>query len=152
MLQAGFGRVLVVGYEDGDSDFAQDAFTLLRGQTSLNDNKQSPVTRIGNTEVAYVRATTEEVTSKDTPINHVKGALTGLQHALKGEIEEKQMVEWLGSANDVSFWQYVYLTEPDTILQVRPSALPQLRASLTTGWSLRHIGFSLFHMSTILKE
>jgi hypothetical protein len=135
LCQVGFGRVVVVGYNDGDVDLAQDSFALLRSDTAGNSTSkdQSPVTRIGNTELGYARATLEEVTSATTPINLVKGALAGLQCALKGDMEEGRAKEWLGNAHDISYWKYVYLTEPDTILQSRPAALSHLREALDEG-------------------
>ena len=89
MIQVGFGRILVVGYnEPSDAEFAHDAFAFLANHASAKRNTNTTlVTQIGNTEVGYVSATTDEVTSKMTPINCVKGALTGLQHAIKGEME-----------------------------------------------------------------
>lgn len=135
MMQAGFGRILVVGYEKGDSEYAQEAFTMLRAKLfEYNDSTETHRTlTVGNTELQYVNATLEEVTSKVTPINRVKGALTGLQRALKGEMEDERAKQWLGTTHNSSFWKYVFLTEPDTILSTRPSAIPQLRKALDEG-------------------
>lgn len=136
MMQAGIGRILVVGYDEDDSSYARESFAFLRERTSEKDDKELPITRIGKTEVGYARATLEEVTSKITPVNRVKGSLTGLQRALKGKMDEERKKEWLGRTHKASFWKYVYLTEPDTILQARPSALPQIQAALDKGMIL----------------
>jgi hypothetical protein len=70
----------------------------------------------GNTEVGYVSSSKEEVASKITPINWVKRALAGLQHAIQGKMERSCLQEWLGITHNTSYWKYVYLMEPDTIL------------------------------------
>ena len=124
LLQANFGRVIVVGYKNDDAELADEAFRLLLTLAPVRGTKR----KIGSTEFGFVKATTEDVISKMTPINIVKGSLIGLQHALKGELEK-----WLGNSRERSSWNYVYLTEPDTILQTKPSALPQLKAALDEG-------------------
>ena len=65
------------------------------------------------------------------PINVIKGALTGLQHALKGKRDKKRTKEWLRSSR--TSWKYVYLTEPDIILHTKPWVLPQLKDALDQG-------------------
>jgi hypothetical protein len=57
----------------------------------------------------------------------------GLQSALKGDLDEERQRECLGNVHNASTWKYVYLTEPDLILQTRPGALPQLRDALDKG-------------------
>jgi hypothetical protein len=76
MIQVGFGRILVVGYEQGDAGFAQEAFSTLVNRTSANNNSNgSLMIQIGNTEVGYVSSSKEEVASKIMLIIRVKGAL-----------------------------------------------------------------------------
>ena len=134
MIQVGFGRILVVGYEPGDAEFAYETFSLLVNHASVKSNgNDTLVTNIGNTEVGYVNVSNDEVASKITRINRVKGALTGLQLAIKGEMDASRLQEWLGVTRNASFWRYVYLTEPDTILQTRPLAIPQIRKALDNG-------------------
>jgi hypothetical protein len=75
MIQVGFGRILVVGYEQGDAGFAQEAFSTLVNRTSANNNSNgSLMIQIGNTEVGYVSSSKEEVASKIMLIIRVKGA------------------------------------------------------------------------------
>lgn len=124
---------MVVGYNDGDSELAQESFALLLHDANVNYSDHNPITRIGSTEVGNVRATKEEVTSVGSPMNLPKGAVTGLQRALKGNMDDTRAREWLGNTHNVSYWKYVYLTEPDTILQSRPSALAHLRHALDKG-------------------
>eukprot|EP00544_Gedaniella_sp_CCMP2646_P005118 CAMPEP_0202493882 /NCGR_PEP_ID=MMETSP1361-20130828/10040_1 /ASSEMBLY_ACC=CAM_ASM_000849 /TAXON_ID=210615 /ORGANISM="Staurosira complex sp., Strain CCMP2646" /LENGTH=388 /DNA_ID=CAMNT_0049124243 /DNA_START=312 /DNA_END=1479 /DNA_ORIENTATION=+ len=134
MIQVSFGRILVVGYERGDAGFAQEAFSTLANDNSIESTSSSALMiQIGNTEVGYVSSSKEEVASKITPINRVKGALAGLQHAIQGKMEPSRLRVWLGVTHNASYWKYVYLTEPDTILQTRPSALVQIREALDNG-------------------
>jgi hypothetical protein len=118
----------------------QEAFSMLVNCTSANNHgKGSLMTQIGNTEVGYASSSKEEVASKITPIIRVKGALAGLQHAIQGKMEPSRLQEWLGVTRNASYWTYVYLTEPDTILQTRPLALVQIREALDDGLILaRH--------------
>lgn len=130
LVQAGFGRVVVVGYNADDEELVDDAFRLLLTlvPNDTTGNTTNALSQIGRTELAYVRAATEDVISQKTPINIVKGALTGLQKALKGDGDSMSAERQHGSS-----WKYVYLTEPDTILQTKPSALPQLQKALVEG-------------------
>jgi hypothetical protein len=124
-------------------DLANEAFGLVRtlvprhvhGNATTTSSTTS-LNKIGSTEIGYVRAATEDVISAKTPINVVKGALTGLQNVFKGKLTVYDQEQWLGSSREKSFWKYVYLTEFDTILQTKPSALPQLRAALEEGMIL----------------
>jgi hypothetical protein len=127
-------------YEQGDARFAQEAFSTLVNRTSANNHgKGSLMIQIGNTEVGYASSSKEEVASKITPIIRVKGALAGLQHAIQGKMEPSCLREcWLGVTCNAYYWTYVYLTEPDTILQTRPLALVQIREALDNGLILAH--------------
>lgn len=137
LIRAGFGRVVIVGYKDDDADVVQEAFHLLHSSNGNGGDNDSPSqAMIGSTEIAYVKATTKEVTSRHTAINLVKGALMGLQNALNGNMDETRAREWLGSNHGASHWKYVYLTEPDTILETRPSTLVQLKDALDKGMIL----------------
>ena len=143
LIQAGFGRVVVVGYNVQDEEYAEESFRLLLSLISNKDTSVKTTTakqsfaKIERTELAYVRAATEDVISQKTPINIVKGALTGLQKALtRQSMSTERQYEWLGTARNASSWKYVYLTEPDSILQTRPSSLPFLKEALDQGMIL----------------
>jgi hypothetical protein len=70
MMQVGFGRILVVKYEQGDAMFAQEAFSMLANHSSIEStNNSALMIQNGNTEVGYVSSSKEEVASKITPIN-----------------------------------------------------------------------------------
>lgn len=140
MLQAGFGRTVVVGYRDGDLEIVQDSFRLLVESggahfypVAATRRDDSSITKIGSMEVGFAQATLDEVTSKFIKINMVKGALVGLQRALLNLIDVGRQNDFVGTNHNASYWRYVYLGEPDLILQSRPSALPQLKAALDEG-------------------
>jgi hypothetical protein len=71
---------------------------------------------IGPPEVGYVQVTKEEAKSKYVKMNMPKGALNVLQLGFKGNLDKKRTKELFGSIKDPSFWRYVSLTEPATIL------------------------------------
>jgi len=139
MIQAGFGRVVVVGYHVQDEEYADESFRLVLSLISnhnASNTTKSSLDKIQGTELAYVRAATEDVISLQTPINIVKGALAGLQNALMSSTKKRQH-EWLGTgARNASSWKYVYLTEADSILQTKPSSLPFLKKALDRGMIL----------------
>lgn len=147
LIQASFVRVVVVGYNVQDEEYANESFQLLlslipnQDTTSGNTTttaRQSVADKIHKTELAYVRAETRDVISLKTPINIVKGALTGLQAVFKGDtsMSTERRFEWLGTTRNVSSWKYVYLTELDSILQTKPSSLPFLKIALDQGMIL----------------
>jgi hypothetical protein len=61
LLQAGFGRVVVVGHGDDDLEIAQETFRLLYSTAGATTRKvtaavlkdDSPISRIGQMEVGY---------------------------------------------------------------------------------------------------
>jgi hypothetical protein len=131
-----------VGYNQVDSELTQQAFQLLRNRTNNGaggiDNEQRPIASIGLMEVGFVRVT--NATTQFIEVNMPKAALDGLQQAFKGGLESEETKLWLGSHHSredaSSPWKYVYLTEPDTILQTRPWVLPQLVDALDEGFIL----------------
>ena len=91
LWQAGFGRVVVVGYNEHDSEQAQEAFQMIRDIRNLDkkpDRLQIPITTIGSMEVGYVRVSKQDVKTDVLEVNMPKGALVGLQRALKGELHD----------------------------------------------------------------
>lgn len=158
LLQVGIGRVVVVGYTENDAQIVQDVFELLlknagsnlRPVTSYTEGEGS-ITKLASTEVAFVRATKEEVSSRFVQVNMPKAALVGLQSALNGRMDTWRRGQFLGTSRNASSWKYVYFTEPDLILQTRPSALPQLRDALDQGYLLApHRLHTLPHESDVM--
>jgi hypothetical protein len=138
----------VVGLNIADTIISQDAFRYL--QKNLNAEKKNDplssmrgvVDMVGNMEVAFAQGSLELAKAKYVQKNVPKATVTGLYHAF--QIAEKDKVEraqdeteylatWLGTRRDPSYWKYVYLTEPDCILQTRPSSLHQLRMEVDKG-------------------
>ena len=83
-----------------------------------------------------MQVTKEETNSTFIRMNMPKGALDVLQRGFKRNLDKKRTEELFGSTKDLSFWRYVFLTEPDTILQTSKWATPQLRAALDQGFIL----------------
>lgn len=121
LVQVGMGRIVVVGYEFDDETVVRATFRELGAPTSAVQ-----VSLLGS-ELDYVRVTPDMVVSKYEPVNLPKASLYGLRHAMVGN-DTRWTQQWLGS-NPLQ-WQYVYLTEPDTMLNTRPSALPHLKTAL----------------------
>ena len=135
-LNVGFGRVVVVGYNNLDNDLVQETFRYLRDTVDDTDdkNRNDTVTKLGPMELGYVQVRDDEVRTKFIDTNMPKAALEVLQHALNGTLlDESRTQDLLGTTTDRSYWKYVFLTEPDTILQTRPSALPELKQALDQG-------------------
>ncbi|CAB9518881.1 expressed unknown protein [Seminavis robusta] len=144
LRRAGFGRVTVSVLVEADFDIAQDAFyfllQLLNPSKSYDSSKI--VTQIGHMEVGFAVASPDYARTKVQKKNMPKATLLGLKDAFEySEIAgsnrttamTKNMTAWLGNKKDPSYWKYVYLTEPDTILQARPTALPQIKVELDKG-------------------
>jgi hypothetical protein len=64
-----------------------------------------------------------------------RAALAGLMKALQGT-DPSWTKRWLGDETDSGKWKYVYLTEPDTLLQTRPSTVRHLKEQLDAGFIL----------------
>jgi len=143
LRRAGFGRVVVVGLDhEADAKLTKDTIQYL--QQLLDPAVASGASNlVGHMEVAYVPGSLELAKAKWVVKNVPKGALRGLYKAFqlaekaasdRSESEESYIKIWLGSKPDA--WKYVYLTEPDCILQARPSSLPQLKARVDKGYVL----------------
>jgi hypothetical protein len=134
LYRVGFGRVVVIGYNEDDNTWVDDAFKLLG---SIFNNQENVVAfKIGDTELNYIHITDESwVKTKYVARNMPLAAILGLRKALTGDLDEPDRKRWLGS-KDASHWKYVYLTEPDTLLQTKPSMLSPIRDGLEQGLSL----------------
>jgi hypothetical protein len=133
LIRIGLGRILVVGHADDDAAVAAEAFRLL-DQAEEADPSGEPQTNVLGTSLAYVRPMPEMMVDggEDVKENVPKGAFAGLQRAFKGN-DEKWTQAWLGTNKSADYWQYVYYTEQDSVLQTRPSALSHLRDALDQG-------------------
>lgn len=139
LRRAGFGRVLIVGLYEKDGELVRDTIDYLKSKWDLPVKDTN--TAGGSMVVEFVLGSIKQATAnKDDPklINVPKAAVDGLRQAFliatkdqKSASEVIGMASWLG--NDPSRWKYVYLTEPDTILHVRPNALPQLQQQIDQG-------------------
>jgi hypothetical protein len=137
LYHVGFGRVVVTGYNDQDETRVHEAFRLLHKLIATKDAGQSVPAKIGNTELAYVKITDESwLKTHWVKFNMPRAAVIGMQHALGGKLTEEQDSQaWLGSTHDASFWKYVYLTEPDTLLHTKPSLWKSIQHGLDSGLS-----------------
>jgi hypothetical protein len=139
MYKVGFGRVLVTGLKEGDEFFVHKAFQLLDSTFNHHPQQQQrnnqTATKIGDTELAYVRMTNQTwISTKWVEVNIPRGSVVGMQLALSGEMKDpKETQKWLGSSQQE--WKYVYLTEPDTILHTKSGLLPLIRNGLENGLS-----------------
>lgn len=143
--RAQMGRVVVVGLVDNGHDIAQEAFRYLAKsvpQVRHQSNNQGIVTKIGHLEVGYARGSATIARSKHLEKNIPRAVLYGTKQALLlGDVPAAQrqtnetdyVQEWLGDEHSPSYWKYLYLTEPDTLLNARQNAIPQLKAQLDQG-------------------
>ncbi|KAL7561647.1 hypothetical protein ACA910_018538 [Epithemia clementina (nom. ined.)] len=102
--------------------------------------------RVGVTEIAVVTVLCSERDETQRHDNGLKmlpkAALLGIQKALIGN-DSLHTQQWLGGGldennnnntnNRKNQWKYIYLTEPDTILQARKQAMPELSRQLDLG-------------------
>jgi hypothetical protein len=119
LLQFGVARVVVVGYYDTDAELAAAVFDQLVSfqQALLPPTKPSDyfTANFGSTELAFVH--TDNINSTYTRRNIPKGAIVGLENAIKDNIDQEK---WLGKSP--SKYKYIYLTESDQILNARLSS------------------------------
>jgi hypothetical protein len=102
---------------------------------------------IGSTEIGFVDTNViypDNWNVNKTVKNVPRAALTGLHEALLGHLPPTQQERWLGSSrsssprpdDDSSAWKYVYLTEPDTLLQTRVDAFSIFQKAMDEGMIL----------------
>jgi hypothetical protein len=111
MSRYGIGRVVVVVPTVGDRDTYERLVPTMFGETTVVFRVVTTVkTRFISTNMPY-------------------GAIVGLQRAFKSDDDN-----WLGNETR---WNSVYLTEPDTLLHVKPTVLSDLMDGvLNRGWVL----------------
>jgi hypothetical protein len=119
LLQFGVARVVVVGYYDADAELAAAVFDQL---VSFQQEHFAPIkpssyftATFGSTELAFVH--TDNVNSTFTRRNVPKGAIVGLENAIKDHADQEK---WLGKSP--SKYKYIYFSESDQILNARLSS------------------------------
>ena len=139
LVQAAFRLVnLLVSSTSGlDKDWEQIISQLIQQEEErLQSNLQADM-KIGDSSVTFanVNVTYSWIIEGTNTTNYMtlvpKAALDHLQQALRGEAPNPDI--WLGSGKTPDDYHYVYLTEPDTILQMRPSAVESLRQEMDKG-------------------
>ena len=144
LRRAGFGRVTVGVMVDSEIDCIRDAFKVLLDvlEPGNTHDSMNNITQIGHMEVGYARVSQEDAKTKILEKNMPLAVLLGLKDAFTmSELPESErtpemtqnMTSWLGNKQEPSYWKYVYLTEPDTILQTRPSTLAALKTEVDKG-------------------
>ena len=135
LANVGMGRVVVTGIYDTDKEIVQETFRYLQRQwTGVDENVT--VTTIGPLELGFVKVHKEETKTSSVELNIPKAALQVLQQAFQGDLDDERTKQIFGTTTEKSYWKYVYLTEPDTILQTKPYALSQLKQALDEGFVL----------------
>jgi hypothetical protein len=149
LRRAGMGRVVVVGnpksLDEGlDRKIADDTFRHLKHQVEGTQVSNATVTMVGSMEVAFAEFEQEHAKTERLKKNVPRAALLGLRDAILLSKKEEQLApdqivkvqEWLGEKQHPTYWKYIYLTEPDSILQTRPATLKQLKAEVDKGMVL----------------
>jgi hypothetical protein len=141
LRRAGMGRVVVGVLVDSDVSMVQDAFRHLANVVDPNAPKQD-VLKIGHMEVGYAFASASYIKTRAVMKNMPRATLLTLSDALNYSLVPEQdrtqdmaqnMTAWLGDTQEASYWEYFYLTEPDTILHTRPEALSAIKAEVDNG-------------------
>jgi hypothetical protein len=150
LRRAGFGRVVVVGLHRDEEKFVADTVHLWQNLHSTGEGQPSKkyapdegiVGMLGHMEVAFVQASLESAVSMFVEQNLPKAAVVGLHTAFKyaeipiptrTQLETEYIRTWLGTKED---YKYIYLTEPDCILNFRPSSMRQLKEEVDKGMVL----------------
>jgi len=153
LYQVGFGRVVIAGYGPEDQRHVEATLEFLASKASSSaappPSQSKTQTKIGNTEFGFAKVIEQDwISTKWVNFNMPRGAVIGLQQALLGNIttpennanndddpEVTSASAWLGTNHDASYWKYVYLTEPDTILHTKLELLPAIKKGLDDGLS-----------------
>ena len=145
MRRAELGRVVVVSPNANDRAVVDQTFQYLNGmhvfsgKSSREQSSQQSTQQVGHMEVGFYAATPEQYTALVTP-NVPRACLMGAKQAFDiaaskagtnlTSNETQYLQDWFGVKHPASYWKYMLLTEPDSILQTRPRSLPQLKAAL----------------------
>lgn len=123
MARVGFGRIVVVGLKKSDEPLVWGAVELLTTEHTL------PEFQFINIQNATWS------TTKHLAFNIPRAAVIGLQNAFRGKMKNHEAFQWLGKKGK-NYWKYVYLTEPDTLLQTRQMSLKSIHDALEDGMVL----------------
>jgi hypothetical protein len=159
LRRAEMGRVIVAGSEEGHRNYARDSFqyladnledeeheyhnnsSALLGGWGLSSGEAVAIKRIGHMELGFAVIPKAEAKTSILPSNMPLGTLLGARKAFviaemdPSERTTNQTIhvrQWLGDTHQDPgrFWQYLYLTEPDSILHTRKSSLKQIKAEI----------------------
>lgn len=162
LRRAGFGRITIGLLRHAavsrDIEMISNLFATLAKQYSSfptdtnninnadnSDANDRKTITLGATEIGYTFVSETYIKTKTIHKNMPRAVLFGLKDALRtADLPESQrapnmtevMTGWLGTSQNPSYWQYVYLTEPDTLLQTRPSSLPAIKEQVDNGMVL----------------
>jgi len=139
--RAGFGRVVVVGMEEEGDKIAQESFRLLNSEQEKQQPSKAPPL-----EMKFIKVAVEvpSVPLEGHKHNVPKAALLGLRRAfdLAGQLqnnpgqaspeEQTYIKEWLGD-HSYSYWQYIFLTEADNVLNTRHLVLEGIKEQVDSG-------------------
>jgi len=122
LRRAGMGRVVVVGADSDHESLVQETFQELCRHLHPTEHRNT-VTRLGHMEVSFVSAPKGSLKTSWVDLNVPRGALVGLRQAFEtkgsNDNNERDLAkQWLGE-HAPEHWKYVYLTEPDSLLQLR---------------------------------
>lgn len=140
LRRAGFGRCVVSVLVPGDIPMVTDAFRYLSEQLGPKTEPGVEITKVGHLEVGYAFANRVYIKTVLMPKNMPRGTVMTLRDAMlyssqsedtRTEDMKQNITAWLGDTRQD--WNYVYLSEPDTILQTRPRALPKIKAEIDKG-------------------
>lgn len=145
LRRAEMGRVVVVMLEGEDERYATDTFQyIVDSIPSLEYEKNSNgiVSQLSHMEVSYIKMPKDKAESTAVKKNVPKASLVGVREAIlmsqlsnipKTDNQTKYMRQWFGETHGAEFWRYLYLTEPDSILQSRPTTLQQIKDEVDGG-------------------
>jgi hypothetical protein len=138
LVQAAFGLVpLATTDPSALEDWEITIPLLIRREEDRTLENPRVDFQIDETSVAFanVNVTYSWPIEGTNQTNHMtlvpKAALESLQLALQGESKNPEL--WLGPGKTTQDYDYVYLTEPDTILQLRPSAMARIQHEMDQG-------------------
>ena len=173
LRRAQIGRVVVVGSQETHVSYANAAFQYLHdhmphisyhggdpnhdNSNSHTDSSKKEATlspKIGHMELDFVTITERQyktdILARNMPLGALVGAkevmqLADVDPAKRTKHQQGLINAWLGTRKDPTYWKYLYLTEPDSILVTRDRSLQllkdeiDLREGIISPWRLQPI-------------